>query len=131
MALEGSKTSGKEQDIVWMDEPVLATTTEISEAILGVENIWRRPDSHTNTSIHWRASDYPRLRKEYRIPNVDLIVPDPDERACYPRLGCVTVSEGLRLPIHPFFRFVLRSYGLAPTQLNPNSWSQTVGSWML
>ena len=92
------------------------------------------------------ASDYPsklreadlgRLNTEYRIPDsVDLILPGPEERACYPRPGCVAISEailraGLRLPIHPFFRLVLRSYGLAPTQLNPNSWSQMVGSWML
>lgn len=79
------------------------------------------------------ASDYPsklksadlaRLRTEYRIlDSVGLILPEPDEQAYYPRLGYVAVNEailrtGFRLPIYPFFQYILRSYGLAPTQLN-------------
>ncbi|XP_022899410.1 cellulose synthase-like protein D4 [Olea europaea var. sylvestris] len=100
----------------------------------GRENMWKRPDSPPDTSVHWGASDYPsklreadlgRLRTEYRIPNsVDLILPGPEERACYLRPGCVAISEailraGLRLPIHPFFRGVVRS-GDAPFRF-PNS----------
>lgn len=45
--------------------------------------------------------------------------------------GEAILMVGLRLSIHHFSHFVLRSYGLALTQLNPNSWSQVVGSWML
>ncbi|XP_022853220.1 uncharacterized protein LOC111374722 [Olea europaea var. sylvestris] len=146
MASEGSSGLVRSLEIVRMDEPIVATSSEIAGAIMGGENMWKRPDSPPDTSVHWGASDYPsklreadlgRLRTEYRIPDsVDLILPEPEERACYPRPGCVAISEailraGLRLPIHPFFRLVLRSYGLAPTQLNSNSWSQMVGSWML
>lgn len=40
------------------------------------------------------------------------------------------LKAGLRLSIHLFFLFVFRSYDLAPTQLNLNSWSQMVGFWM-
>ncbi|XP_022874088.1 uncharacterized abhydrolase domain-containing protein DDB_G0269086-like [Olea europaea var. sylvestris] len=139
MASEGSSGMGRSLEIVRVDEPIVATSSEIAGAIMGGENMWKRPDSPPDTSVHWGASDYSsklreadlgRLRTEYRIPDsVDLILPGPEERACYPRSGCVAISEailraGLRLPIHPFFRLVLRSYGLAPTQLNPNSWSQ-------
>lgn len=89
-----------------------------------------------DTSVHWWESDYPlkltssnlvRLWTEYRIPDsVGLIVSSPNEKATYPRSGYMAMSEailraGLRLLIHPLFHFVLRSYGLAPTQLNPNS----------
>lgn len=31
--------------------------------------------------------------------------------------------------LHPFFRIVLRSYGLAPTQLIPNAWAELVGTY--
>lgn len=84
-----------------------------------------------------KTADLARRKTEYRIPDsVGLILPGPDEQAYYPKPGCVAISEailrvGLRLPIHPFFRYILRSYGLAPTQLNPNSYNQMVGSWML
>lgn len=81
-----------------------------------------------------KSVDMARLRTEYRIPNsVGLILARTNERACYLRLGCVAIIEavlrvGLRLPINPFFQFVLSSYKLALTQLNPNAWSQIVGS---
>lgn len=90
-----------------------------------------------DTSIHWGASNHllklkpanlDRLRKKkYRIPDsIDLILSELDKQVCYPRPEYVAVSEAilrasLRLPIHPFFHYVLRSYRLALTQLNPNS----------
>lgn len=127
-------------------EPILVSPDELSKAIMAGENIWRRPPSPVDTSVQWGASNYPstvtseqleRCRTVCRIPHtIEMIIPEPHERACYPRPGCVAVSDhllraGLRLPFHPFFRLILRSYGVAPTQFNPNSWSQMVGTWML
>lgn len=99
-----------------MDDPIVANFSEVAEAILGGrKNIWKRLDSPVDTSVHWGASDYPsklkgadleRLRTEYRIPDsIDLILSEPDERACYPRPGCVAISEailraGLRLDVY-------------------------------
>ncbi|KAL2475475.1 hypothetical protein Adt_36211 [Abeliophyllum distichum] len=37
----------------------------------------------------------------------------------------------MRLPLHPMFRRILRAYGLDPTQLGPNGWSQMVGGMYL
>ncbi|KAL2491504.1 putative abhydrolase domain-containing protein [Abeliophyllum distichum] len=37
----------------------------------------------------------------------------------------------MRLPLHLMFRRILRSYGLAPTQVVPNGWSQMVGGMYL
>jgi hypothetical protein len=53
-----------------------------------------------------------------------------DGRACKapPHLeGCICVYEaaldgGMRVPRHPFYSKLLRHYGLAPSQLTPNSW---------
>ncbi|KAL2534836.1 Plus3 domain-containing protein [Abeliophyllum distichum] len=81
--------------------------------------------------------DLTRLREEYRIPeDIELILPGPNERACFPRLGCTALHlnafvSGMRLPLHPMFRRILRAYDLAPTQVTPNGWSQMVGSMYL
>lgn len=77
------------------------------------------------------------VREKYHIHyDIVLLAPFPDKRACYPRLRCIVVNEfllklGLRLPLHPFFRAVLRLYGLAPTQVVSNAWAQLVGSYFL
>ena len=78
----------------------------------------------------WGASRVPsnmtgkrlgKLRERYSVPhNIEMLVPEPNERACYPRPGCVAVSEylfkaGMRLPLHPFFKAVLRKFMLSPT----------------
>ncbi|XP_022873607.1 axoneme-associated protein mst101(2)-like [Olea europaea var. sylvestris] len=65
-------------------------------------------------------------RERYNVPHhIEMLVPEPNERACYPRPGCVAVSEylfktSMRLPLHPFFRAVLRKFMLSPTQVLPN-----------
>ncbi|KAL2492648.1 Uncharacterized protein Adt_28276 [Abeliophyllum distichum] len=81
--------------------------------------------------VRWAALDVPsimveedltKLREEYRIPSdIDLILPEPTERACFPRKGCTALHlnafvSGMRLPLHPMFRRILRAYDLAPTQ---------------
>lgn len=77
------------------------------------------------------------LRQSYNIPHyVKLLVPDAHERACFPRPNCVAFSEhllkaGVRLPLHPFFRAMLRTFMLSPTQILPNGWSQVVGTYFL
>ncbi|KAL2524528.1 Uncharacterized protein Adt_09582 [Abeliophyllum distichum] len=81
--------------------------------------------------------DLTRMREQYRIPSdVELILPGPNERACFPREGCTALHlnafvSGLRLPLHPMLRRILRAYSLAPTQVSPNGWSQMVGGMYL
>ncbi|KAL2504490.1 Uncharacterized protein Adt_20111 [Abeliophyllum distichum] len=103
-------------------------------------------DPYRADVVRWAAMDVPsimkeedltRLRDEYRIPeDIELILPGPNERACFPRLGCTALHlnafvSGMRLPLHPMFRRILRAYDLAPTQVTPNGWSQMVGSMYL
>ncbi|KAL2513124.1 Plus3 domain-containing protein [Abeliophyllum distichum] len=96
--------------------------------------------------VRWAGLDVPsimvegdltKLREEYRIPSdIDLILPEPTERACFPRMGCTALHlnafvSGMRLPLHPMLRRILRAYDLAPTQVAPNGWSQMVGGMYL
>ncbi|KAL2512126.1 Uncharacterized protein Adt_17726 [Abeliophyllum distichum] len=96
--------------------------------------------------VRWAALDVPsimveedltRMREQYRIPSdVELILPGPNERACFSREGCTALHlnafvSGLRLPLHPMLRRILRAYSLAPTQVSPNGWSQMVGGMYL
>ncbi|KAL2453467.1 Uncharacterized protein Adt_49034 [Abeliophyllum distichum] len=77
------------------------------------------------------------MREQYRIPSdIELILPGPNERACFPREGCTALHlnafvSGMRLPLHPMLRRILRAYALAPTQVSPNGWSQMVGGMYL
>ncbi|KAL2532446.1 Uncharacterized protein Adt_05797 [Abeliophyllum distichum] len=78
--------------------------------------------------------DLTKLREAYRIPaDIELILPGPNERACFSRRGCTSLhlnafASGMRLPLHPMLRRILR---LAPTQVAPNGWSQMVGDMYL
>ncbi|KAL2474635.1 Plus3 domain-containing protein [Abeliophyllum distichum] len=96
--------------------------------------------------VRWAAMDVPsimveedltKLREAYRIPeDIELILPEPNERACFPRRGCTALHlnafvSGMRLPLHPMFRRILRAYDLAPTQVSPNGWSWMVGGMYL
>ncbi|KAL2533713.1 Uncharacterized protein Adt_07064 [Abeliophyllum distichum] len=82
--------------------------------------------------VRWAALDVPsimveedlkKLREAYRIPaDVELMLPEPNERACFPRRGCAALHlnafvSGMCLPLHLLFRRILRAYGLAPTQI--------------
>ncbi|KAL2534012.1 Uncharacterized protein Adt_07363 [Abeliophyllum distichum] len=64
--------------------------------------------------VRWAALDVPsimveedltRMREEYRIPSdIGLILPEPNERACSPRMGCTALHlnafvSGMRLPL--------------------------------
>ncbi|KAL2525100.1 Uncharacterized protein Adt_10154 [Abeliophyllum distichum] len=99
-------------------------------------------DPYRADVIRWAAMDVPsimveedlaKLREAYRIPaDIELILPEPNERACFPRRGCTALHlnafvSGMRLPLHPMLRRILRAYDLAPTQVAPNGWSQMVG----
>ncbi|KAL2497748.1 Uncharacterized protein Adt_23298 [Abeliophyllum distichum] len=103
-------------------------------------------DPYRADVVRWAAMDVPsimkeedltRLREEYRVPeDIELILPGPNERACFPRRGCTALHlnafvSGMRLPLHPMFRRILRVYDLAPTQVAPNGWSQMVGGMYL
>ncbi|KAL2481423.1 Uncharacterized protein Adt_34389 [Abeliophyllum distichum] len=103
-------------------------------------------DPYRADVVRWAAMDVPsimveedltKLREAYRIPaDIELILPDPNERACFPRRGCTALHlnafvSGMRLPLHPMLRRILRAYDLAPTQVTPNGWSQMVGGMYL
>ncbi|KAL2533928.1 Uncharacterized protein Adt_07279 [Abeliophyllum distichum] len=103
-------------------------------------------DPYRADVIRWAAMDVPsimveedlvKLREAYRIPDdIELTLPEPNERACFPRRGCTALHlnafvSGMRLPLHPMLRRILRAYDLAPTQVAPNGWSQMVGGMYL
>ncbi|KAL2490596.1 Uncharacterized protein Adt_26224 [Abeliophyllum distichum] len=103
-------------------------------------------DPYRMEVVRWAALDLPsilveedltKMREQYRIPSdVELILPRPNERACFPREGCTALHlnafvSGMRLPLHPMLRRILRAYALAPTQISPNGWSQMVGGMYL
>ncbi|KAL2512060.1 Uncharacterized protein Adt_17660 [Abeliophyllum distichum] len=88
-------------------------------------------DPYRMEVVRWAALDLPsilveedltKMREQYRIPSdVELILPGPNERACFPREGCTALHlnafvSGMRLPLHPMLRRILRAYALAPTQ---------------
>ncbi|KAL2480674.1 Plus3 domain-containing protein [Abeliophyllum distichum] len=83
------------------------------------------------------AEELEDLRLSYDIPtSVTLRAPGPEERADDPPEGFVaiyepTMQQGLHLPMHPFFRGVLRDWNLAPCQITPNGWAQMVASYLL
>ncbi|KAL2541058.1 Uncharacterized protein Adt_02036 [Abeliophyllum distichum] len=73
-------------------------------------------DPYRADVVRWAAMDVPsimeegdltKLREEYRIPeDIELILPGPNERACFPRRGCTALHlnafvSGMRLPLHP------------------------------
>ncbi|XP_022883483.1 axoneme-associated protein mst101(2)-like [Olea europaea var. sylvestris] len=52
-----------------------------------------------------------KLRERYSVPhNIEMLVPEPNERACYPRPGCVAVSEYLFKQIVVRDKFKKREY---------------------
>ncbi|KAL2474227.1 Uncharacterized protein Adt_34963 [Abeliophyllum distichum] len=77
------------------------------------------------------------LRLSYDISSAVLVrAPGPEERADDPPEGFVAIYEpamqqSLLLPMHPFFREVLKDWNLAPFQITPNGWSQMVASYLL
>ncbi|KAL2517959.1 Uncharacterized protein Adt_14206 [Abeliophyllum distichum] len=96
--------------------------------------------------VRWAALDVPsimveedltKLREAYRIPaDIEFILPGPNERACFSRRECIALHlnafvSGMRMPLHPMLRRILRAYDLAPTQVAPNGWSQMVGGMYL
>ncbi|KAL2504340.1 Uncharacterized protein Adt_19961 [Abeliophyllum distichum] len=98
-------------------------------------------DPYRADVVRWVAMDVPsimveedltKLREAYRIPeDIELILPGPNERACFLRRGCTALHlnafmSGIRLPLHPMLRRILRAYDLAPTQVAPNGWIQMV-----
>ncbi|KAL2504307.1 Uncharacterized protein Adt_19928 [Abeliophyllum distichum] len=83
------------------------------------------------------AEELEDLRLSYDIPSSVLLrALGREERADDPHEGFVAIYEpaiqqGLRLPMHPFFREVLKDWNLAPCQITPNGWGQMVASYLL
>ncbi|KAL2460251.1 Uncharacterized protein Adt_43671 [Abeliophyllum distichum] len=144
MSSESPSVSPSMEDVL----PIRGIDGNIGEALpLGlVPGLREGSDPHRMEVVRWAALDVPsimveedltRMREQYRIPSdVELILPGPNERACFPREGCTALHlnafvSGLRLPLHPMLRRILRAYSLAPTQVSPNGWSQMVGGMYL
>ncbi|CAH9078896.1 unnamed protein product [Cuscuta europaea] len=65
-------------------------------------------------------------------PSAIVVTPGPDDVLSRAPEGCIamhvlSVSMGLRFPLHPFLREYLRFVGLVPCQLTPNSHSYITG----
>ncbi|CAH9084271.1 unnamed protein product [Cuscuta europaea] len=65
-------------------------------------------------------------------PSAVVVEPSVDDLLSRPPEGCIavhilSVSMGLRFPLHPFLREYLRFVGLLPCQLTPNSHSYIAG----
>ncbi|KAL2471210.1 Plus3 domain-containing protein [Abeliophyllum distichum] len=68
--------------------------------------------------------------------SVTLRASCPEEHADDPPEGFVAIYEsamqqGLHLPIHHFFREVMRDWNLAPCQITSNGWGQMLASYLL
>ncbi|KAL2518801.1 Uncharacterized protein Adt_15048 [Abeliophyllum distichum] len=84
--------------------------------------------------VRWAVLDVPSimveedlklLRDAYKVlSDIGLMLPEPNERACFPMRGCKPFVDGMRLLLHIFFQRILHAYGLAPTQMALNGWSQ-------
>ena len=65
-------------------------------------------------------------------PSIRIWVPDvlTFYAASVPRMVCffeVAFDNGLRFPLHPFMKRVLRHFNICPSQLAPNGWGILVG----
>ncbi|KAL2497144.1 Uncharacterized protein Adt_22694 [Abeliophyllum distichum] len=128
--------------------PIRGVDGSTGEAIpiVSTPGLREAEDPYRADVVRWAAMDVPsimveedltKLREEYRIPaDIELILPDPNERACFLRRGCTALHlnafvSGMPLSLHPMLRRILRAYDLAPTQVAPNGWSQMVGGMYL
>ncbi|KAL2542752.1 Plus3 domain-containing protein [Abeliophyllum distichum] len=128
--------------------PIRGVDGSTGEAIpINVTPSLRRDDNPYRADVvRWTAMDVPlimveedltKLREAYRIPeDIELILLGPNEQACFLRRGCTALHlnafvSGMRLPLHPMLRRILRAYDLALTQVAPNGWSQMVGGMYL
>ncbi|KAL2475577.1 Plus3 domain-containing protein [Abeliophyllum distichum] len=77
------------------------------------------------------------MRLSYDIPaSVILRAPGQKECADDPPEGFVVIyklamQQGLRVPMHHFFREVLKDWNFAPCWITPNGWRQMVASYLL
>ncbi|KAL2479860.1 putative abhydrolase domain-containing protein [Abeliophyllum distichum] len=117
---------------IWMALVQACVDAGTGEVVaIPAESLREAEDPYRVDVVRWAALDVPSimvakdmslLRDAYKVPSdIELLLPDPNERACFPRRGCTALSlnafvSGMRLSLHPFFRRILREYGLAPTQ---------------
>ncbi|KAL2454722.1 Uncharacterized protein Adt_47782 [Abeliophyllum distichum] len=85
----------------------------------------------------FNLSDFTKLRDHYRVlDGVRLIFPSKKDRQCSsPERDIAIMSDtfacGMRLPLHHFFRAILRSYNVCPYQVPPNFWTQAIVTWLI
>ncbi|KAK2662047.1 hypothetical protein Ddye_000621 [Dipteronia dyeriana] len=77
------------------------------------------------------------LKRSYRIPNnIVLRLPEKGQLASLPPQGAVTLHStffevGIKLPFHPFLRYMLSHLQCAPAQLSPNAWRALIGTYII
>ncbi|TXG53679.1 hypothetical protein EZV62_018935 [Acer yangbiense] len=77
------------------------------------------------------------LERSYGIPNnIVLRLPKKEHLASSPPQGAVTLHStffefGLKLPFHPFLRYMLSHLQCAPAQLSPNAWRALIGTYII
>ncbi|KAL2532150.1 putative abhydrolase domain-containing protein [Abeliophyllum distichum] len=120
--------------------PIRGVDADTGEVVdIPAAGLRKAEDPYRLDVVRWAALDVPSimvaedmnlLRNAYKVPyDIELLQPDPNERAYFLRMGCTALSlnafvSGMRLSLHPFFRRILRAYGLAPTRLFSNGWGQ-------
>ncbi|KAL2551845.1 uncharacterized protein Fot_05464 [Forsythia ovata] len=94
---------------------------------------WACNQYHSDVNL----SDFTKLRYHYKVPEgIRLIFPNKADRPCSPPKGHIAIMNdalayGMRLPLHLFFRAILRSYNVCPYQVSPNFWTQAIGTWLI
>ena len=82
----------------------------------------------------WVEPSYVEIFSTCYRPSVGIHVWRPDFLTSYvahvPKMVCffdAAFENGLRFPLHPFFKCVLQHFNVCPTQLSPNFWGVLVG----
>lgn len=112
----------------WSTDP-RSSESSASESFDDAEPTSFGPFRHTSTL---RSTDLEYIRLKYFVPQeFNLELADPEDRITDPAIDQVGVYEecfraGLRLPFHPFIILLLKSFGIAPCCLAPNSWRSII-----
>lgn len=89
--------------------------------------------SVTTHASSLKASDLLWISREYRFPqSFRLVVPQPEDRACWPPVGFVGIYEdspkgGLRVPYPTIYTELQHFLGISIAQLYPNAIRQITG----
>lgn len=77
--------------------------------------------------------DLGRIRRKYGVPpEIVLTLPRPEHRVSQRLEDGVffyedSLKAGLRFPLHPLVKEIMRFYNICPTMVAPNSWRSIIG----